>query len=314
VSADLVGVLTSGSAFGPVRLLVTVEPETPAAPSLRIRAVPTTPALRGKTASVDVTVTNEFGSVIPGPFLLGVDASGVTGDTASGAGWTCNALPNGQQQCLNPDPVAVAASLPTLKLSIPFGAGAPSISVVTATNLIPKVVTIAVPGAAVTVPATVVNASIDLPVDGFVASAGPDQRVASRTTDPTGALKPTPVSLEASATSSAGRPQTFAWTQTAGPAVTITPASNARDATFLAPPVPASTPLTFQVAVTDGLFSSTDQVTVTVDKVNVAPEITFLKTSTAGTTAATGEFTPNAGVTSVKVDATTTDGDGEPSP
>jgi hypothetical protein len=311
VSADLVGVLTNGSAFGPVRLLVTVEPETPPVPSLRIRAVPTTAALRGTTGSIDVTVTNEFGSAIPGPFLLLVDATGVTGDTVSGTGWTCNAVSNGQQ-CLNPNTVAVGASLAPLKLSIPFGAAAPSVSVVTATNLVAKVVTIVIPGGSVIpVPVTVVNASIDLPVDGFVASAGPDQKVASRTTDPTGALKATPVTLDASATSSAGRPQTYTWTQTSGPAVTITPASNARDATFLAPPVPASTPLTFQVAVTDGLFSSTDQVTVTVDKVNVAPEITFLKTSAAGTTAPTGEFTPNAGVNSVKVTATTTDGDGE---
>jgi hypothetical protein len=314
VSADLVGVLTGGSTFGPVRILVTVEPETPPVPSLRIRAIPTSPALRGKTASVDVTVSNEFGSAIPGPFLILVDAAGTTGDTASGTGWTCSAVSNAQQ-CVNQASLAVGASLATLKLSIPFGAAAPSVSVVTATNLVTKVVTVLVPGpsgpAPAAVPVTVVNASIDLPVDGFVASAGPDKRVASRTADPTGALKPTPVTLDASATSSAGRPQTYTWTQTAGPAVTITPASNARDATFPAPPVPASTALTFQVSVTDGLFSSTDQVTITVDKVNVAPEITELSTKAAGQTAATGEFIPNAGVTSIKVDAKTTDGDGE---
>jgi hypothetical protein len=310
VSADLVGVLTSGSAFGPTRILVTVEPETAPVPSLRIRAIPTSPALRGQTASVDVTVTNEFGSAIPGPFLLLVDAAGTTGDTVTGTGWTCNAVSNAQQ-CLNPATLAVGGSLATLKLSIPFGAAAPSVSVVTATNLIPKVVTVAIPGAAIQMPVTVVNASIDLPVDGFVASAGPNQEVASRTADPTGALKPTSVTLDVSATSSAGRPQTFTWTQTAGPTVTITPASNARDATFLAPPVAATTALTFQVSVTDGLFSSADQVTISVDKVNVAPEITALKTTTAGQTAATGEFIPNAGVTSVKLNATTSDGDGE---
>ncbi len=311
VSADLVGVLTGGSAFGPARILVTVEPETPPVPSLRIRAVPTSAALRGKTASVDVTVTNEFGSAIPGPFLFLVDATGVTGDTAGGTGWTCAPASNALQ-CVNQANLAVGAALATLRLSIPFGAAAPSVSTVTATNLVPKVVTLVIPGGPVVpVPVTVVNASIDLPVDGFVASAGPDQKVASRTADPTGALKPTPVTLDASATSSAGRPQTFTWTQTAGPAVTITPTSNARDATFLAPPVAASTPLTFQVSATDGLFSSTDQVVVTVDKVNVAPEITALETSSAGQSAATGEFVPKAGVTSVKLTATTTDGDGE---
>ena len=60
-----------------------------------------------------------------------------------------------------------------------------------------------------------------------------------------------------------GATLTYAWTQTAGPTVTLDDATSATPA-FIAPSVSASTDLTFSLTVDDGTSSATDTVTVTV--------------------------------------------------
>jgi MYXO-CTERM domain-containing protein len=74
----------------------------------------------------------------------------------------------------------------------------------------------------------------------------------------------TEVSLNASASSDAnGDTLTYAWSQLAGPAVTLSGGS-AAVATFVAPEVQAPTLLTFRVSVSDGSSTSTDDVDITV--------------------------------------------------
>lgn len=68
---------------------------------------------------------------------------------------------------------------------------------------------------------------------------------------------------------------TYAWTQTAGPAVTINNASSAL-ANFTAPAVAAPTTLTFQLTVGDGTNTATDTVNALVLKAGVAPPPTGL--------------------------------------
>lgn len=66
-------------------------------------------------------------------------------------------------------------------------------------------------------------------------------------------------------------PLTYAWTQTAGPAVTLSGADTAAPS-FVAPSVAADTPLTFELKVTDPLgLNSTARVTVTVLYINPLP-------------------------------------------
>jgi hypothetical protein len=93
------------------------------------------------------------------------------------------------------------------------------------------------------------------------ANAGPDQTVASASA---------PVTLDGSSSSDpdAGQTITYAWTQTAGPAVTLS-STTAASPTFTAPTLPANDPdatLTFQLIVTDNLnlASVSDTVTITV--------------------------------------------------
>ena len=85
------------------------------------------------------------------------------------------------------------------------------------------------------------------------AAAGPDQNV----------IEQSLAQLDGSASSdSDGDPLTYAWTQTAGPAVTLSDASAARPS-FTAPAAPAS--LSFQLVVNDGHVASTAaSVTITV--------------------------------------------------
>ena len=68
-----------------------------------------------------------------------------------------------------------------------------------------------------------------------------------------------------------GDPITFAWTQTGGPSVTLSGASTATPA-FTSPRVLASTALTFSVAVSDGIATSSATTTVTVlNNLNESP-------------------------------------------
>ena len=92
------------------------------------------------------------------------------------------------------------------------------------------------------------------------------------------------VSLPGSGNDPDGTIASYAWTQTAGPAVTLTGANTA-NAGFTAPAVTADTVLTFRLTVTDNNSATgTDDVNVTVrNVVVVSPQVASVTTSTFGT-------------------------------
>jgi predicted GH43/DUF377 family glycosyl hydrolase len=95
------------------------------------------------------------------------------------------------------------------------------------------------------------------------ANAGPDQTVNEGTT---------PVTLDGSGSSdSDGTIASYAWTQSAGPSVTLS-SSSAQKPTFTAPQVTQDTTLTFSLVVTDddGATSTADTVNILVKDVAVA--------------------------------------------
>ena len=101
------------------------------------------------------------------------------------------------------------------------------------------------------------------------ANAGANQFVASGAT----------VALDGSASSDPnGDPITYVWTQTAGPAVTLS-SSTAQKPTFTAPTITGSATLTFSLIVSDGrLQSAASSVSV-----QVSPSLSYTDVSAAGT-------------------------------
>ncbi len=106
--------------------------------------------------------------------------------------------------------------------------------------------------------------SAQLPEDGMcenlppVANAGMDQTVPSNAN----------VNLDGSASTDpdmAPNPLTYAWTQTAGPTVTLTGGTSATP-NFVAPSVMVDTTLTFQLTVNDGAAMASDSVDIVVQK------------------------------------------------
>jgi hypothetical protein len=98
--------------------------------------------------------------------------------------------------------------------------------------------------------------------DAPSASAGPDQSVDEGDA----------VTLTASGTDPEGEGLTYLWRQTDGPTVMLTGAATASP-TFTAPEGLANTTLTFEVAVSDGVNTSFDTVTITVNRDNDAPSV-----------------------------------------
>jgi|CXWL01.1.fsa_nt_gi fibronectin type 3 domain-containing protein len=110
-----------------------------------------------------------------------------------------------------------------------------------------------------------------------VANAGAAQTVPEAST----------VTLSGSGTDTDGTIATYAWTQTAGPVVTLA-GVNTATTTFIAPAAATNTLLTFQLIVTDNLGATgTSSTNVTVTHVNVQLATPTVLTATPNTTAGT---------------------------
>lgn len=110
-------------------------------------------------------------------------------------------------------------------------------------------------------PAASVSVVVTNVDQGPSANAGDDQTVEARTA----------VALSGSGTDPDGDPVTLAWTQTAGPTVTLIGADTATPS-FTAPSVNGPTVLTFSLVVSaNGMSSAADTVDITVVKVNRRP-------------------------------------------
>jgi MYXO-CTERM domain-containing protein len=80
------------------------------------------------------------------------------------------------------------------------------------------------------------------------------------------------VALAGTATDENDDELTYAWTQVSGTAVTLTGADTLTPS-FTAPTVTVDTPLVFELTVSDGFQSASDQVTITVLRTNAAPVV-----------------------------------------
>jgi Ca2+-binding RTX toxin-like protein len=97
------------------------------------------------------------------------------------------------------------------------------------------------------------------------------------------------VSLAATASDPEGQGLTYTWTQTSGPAVTLSGANGATPS-FAAPNLPANATLTFQVAVSDGTNTTFDTVSVLVNASNDAPTDVTLEGGTLSESASPGDL------------------------
>ncbi|MGV3624261.1 MAG: PKD domain-containing protein, partial [Archangium sp.] len=138
------------------------------------------------------------------------------------------------------------------------------------------------------------------PVDVDALVTNVNRRPMAVATGPAGVDERTVVTLQGSASTDAdGDPLTFEWSQTAGPAVTLSSTTDAAP-TFSAPEVSTDTVLTFRLVANDGIAASTPAtVSVTVRHVDAAPTVNA------------GADLTVPGRTSVTLTATGSDADGD---
>ncbi len=201
------------------------------------------------TVTIDVNRDNDAPSVDAGPNQV-VDENDVVTLAATASDPEGQGLTYTWTQVSGPSVVLSSASATSPTFTAPEGLSNTQVvfqvSVTDGTNTTVDTVTIDV------------NRDNDAPS----VSAGPDQSVSE------GAL----VSLAASASDPEGQGLTYTWTQVGGPSVAIVGA-NGTTPSFTAPNYVSNTTLTFQVAVSDGVNTSVDTVTVVVNADDDAPSV-----------------------------------------